>query len=84
MDVQVMLLVGMVVAAIAGALYSLLLGVAAVHLKADQTISGTALNMLVPAFMLLVCKMTFMSDGVTTSVAFYIQKIPGLGDIPFI
>ena len=84
MDAQVILLVGMVVAAVAGALYSLLLGVAAIHLKADQTISGTALNMLVPAFMLLVCKMTFMSDGVTTNVAFYIQKIPGLGDIPLI
>ena len=84
MNVQVILLVGMVVAAVAGALYSLLLGVAAVHLKADQTISGTALNMLVPAMMLLICKMTFMSDGVTTNVAFYIQKIPGIGDIPFI
>ena len=54
---QVILLIAMVVAAIAGALYALLLGVAAIHLKADQTISGTALNMLVPAFMLLICKM---------------------------
>jgi len=81
---QVILLIAMVVAAIAGALYALLLGVAAVHLKADQTICGTALNMLVPAFMLLICKMTFNSDGVTTNVAFYIKKIPVLGDIPFI
>ena len=84
MGPQTMLLLAMVVAAIAGALYALLLGVAAVHLKADQTISGTALNMLVPAFMLLFCKMTFNSDGVTTNVAFYIQKIPVLGDIPVI
>lgn len=84
MNAQVMLLVGMVVATVAGALYALLLGVAAIHLKADQTISGTALNMLAPAVMLLVCKMAFMSDGVTTSAAFYIKKIPVLGDIPFI
>ena len=81
---QMLLLVGMVAAAVAGIVYSLLLGVAAIHLKADQTISGTALNMFAPALMLLVCKMAFMSDGVTTSVAFYIQKIPVLGDIPVI
>ena len=84
MNPQVILLIGMVAAAVAGVLYALLLGVAAIHLKADQTISGTALNMLAPAIMLLVCKMTFMSDGVTTNVAFYIQKIPVLGDIPLI
>ena len=84
LDPQVILLIGMLAAAVAGIVYSLLLGVAAIHLKADQTISGTALNMFAPAIMLLVCKMAFMSDGVTTSVAFYIQKIPVLGDIPFI
>ena len=84
LDPQVILLIGMLAAAVAGIVYSLLLGVAAIHLKADQTISGTALNMFAPAIMLLVCKMAFMSDGVTTSVAFYIQKIPVLGDIPLI
>ena len=84
MNPQVILLIGMFAAAVAGVLYALLLGVAAIHLKADQTISGTALNMLAPAIMLLVCKMAFMSDGVTTNVAFYIQKIPVLGDIPLI
>ena len=84
MDPQMILLIGMLAAAVAGVVYALLLGVAAIHLKADQTISGTALNMLAPAVMLLVCKMAFMSDGVTTNVAFYIQKIPVLGDIPLI
>lgn len=84
MNPQLILLLAMVVAAIAGIIYALLLGVAAIHMKADQTISGTALNMLMPAIMLLFCKMSFNSDGVTTSVAFYIQKVPVLGDIPFI
>jgi len=84
MDPQLILLLAMVIAALAGVVYALLLGVAAIHMKADQTISGTALNMLMPAIMLLFCKMTFNSDGVTTNVAFYIQKIPVLGDIPFI
>lgn len=84
MNPQVILLLAMVVAALAGIVYALLLGVAAIHMKADQTISGTALNMLMPAIMLLFCKMIFNSDGVTTSVAFYIQRMPVLGDIPFI
>lgn len=84
MNPQVILLLAMAVAAVAGVVYALLLGVAAIHLKADQTISGTALNMLMPAIMLLACKMAFNSDGVTTNVAFYMQKIPVLGDIPVI
>ena len=38
-----------VAAALSGALFSLLLAFASIHLKADQTIGGTALNMLAPA-----------------------------------
>lgn len=38
--------------AILGALFSLLLAFAAINLKADQTIGGTALNMLAPALVL--------------------------------
>lgn len=81
---QMILLLGMLVAAAAGILYAMLLGFAAIRMKADQTISGTALNMLVPAVMLLFCKMFFNSDGVTTKVAFYLQEVPGLSRIPVI
>ena len=81
---QTILLLGMIVAALAGIIYSLLLSFAAVTMKADQTIVGTSLNMLIPAAILLFSKMFFNSDGVNTSVSFYIQKIPILGDIPII
>ena len=81
---QVILLLGMCVAAIGGILFSFLLSLATVTLKADQTITGTALNMLVPAMVLLFAKMTFNSDGITTSTNFYIKKVPGLGDLPLI
>jgi general nucleoside transport system permease protein len=79
---QVILLIGMLVAAIGGILYSLLLSFAAINMRADQTIIGTALNMLVPAFILLFAKMTFNSDGITTNVNFYIKEVPVLSKIP--
>ncbi len=84
MDPQLVLLLGMAVAAAAGFIYSLLLSFAAVNMKADQTITGTALNMLIPAAMLLFAKMYFNSDGITTDVDFYIKGIPGLKDIPIL
>ena len=42
----VMVLVAMLAAILAGMLYSCLLGVAAIHFKADQTLVGTAMNLL--------------------------------------
>ena len=44
-----MLLATVVVSALFGTLYSLLLAVAAINYKADQTITGTAMNMLATA-----------------------------------
>ncbi|MDA8221625.1 ABC transporter permease [Desulfosporosinus sp.] len=82
MDAQGILLLGMLVAAAAGFLYSLLLSLAAVTMKADQTITGTALNMLVPAAILLFSKMFFNSDGITTNKNFYIKEVPTLSEIP--
>ncbi len=46
---QVIYIILMAVGAVSGAIYSLLLSFSAIHLKADQTIGGTALNMLAPA-----------------------------------
>ena len=45
----VMVLAAMICAALAGMLYSCLLGVAAIHFKADQTLVGTAMNLLATA-----------------------------------
>lgn len=84
MSPQTILLLGMVVAAASGLIYSLLLSFAAVSMKANQTITGTSLNMLIPAAILLFAKMFFNSDGITTNMNFYIQKVPVLGDIPVI
>ncbi len=82
MDPQTVLLLGMLIAAAAGLIYSLLLSFAAVTMKADQVITGTSLNMLIPAAILLISKMFFNSDGITTNMNFYIREIPVLGKIP--
>lgn len=49
---QILMVLAMIAAAICGALFSLLLSFSAINLKADQTIGGTALNMLAPAVVL--------------------------------
>ena len=59
---QLTFVIAMAVAALAGALFSLLLSFSAINLKADQTIGGTALNMLAPAIALFFIKVFFFKD----------------------
>jgi len=61
-NTQIMFIVAMLVSALFGALFSLLLSFSAINLKADQTIGGTALNMLAPAVTLFIVKIFFMQD----------------------
>ena len=49
-------LLAMLVAAALGAVFSLLLSFASVNLRADQTIGGTALNLLAPALVLFLIR----------------------------
>ena len=49
-------LLAMLVAAALGAIFSLLLSFASVNLRADQTIGGTALNLLAPALVLFLIR----------------------------
>ena len=54
-------LIAVLVAAIAGMVYSLLLAFASINLKADQTIGGTALNLLATAIAVVIAK--YFSDS---------------------
>ena len=49
-------LLAMLVSALLGAIFSLLLSFASVNLKADQTIGGTALNLMAPALVLFLVR----------------------------
>ena len=68
---QLILLLGMIVAALSGAIYSALLSFAAINMKADQTIVGTALNMLIPAAILLVLSLFFPGGIIAGLYKFY-------------
>ena len=81
---QGLFLLAVLVAAVAGALFSLLHAFASVNLKADQTISGTALNMFAPAFALFMARMVQGKSQVPFTDTFHIEKVPVLGDIPVI
>lgn len=61
------LLLGIAVSAIAGSIFSLLLAFAAINLKADQTIGGTALNMLAPAIVLFLVRITAKQNNLLLS-----------------
>ena len=81
---QGLFLLAFLVAAVAGALFSLLHAFASVNLKADQTISGTALNMFAPAFALFMARMVQGKSQVPFTDTFHIEKVPVLGDSPVI
>ena len=49
-------ILAMLVSAIMGAIFSLLLSFASINLKADQTIGGTALNLMAPALVLFLVR----------------------------
>ena len=59
---QLMFVLALLISGIAGALFSLLLSSAAIRLKVDQTIAGTALNMLAPAIFLTICLVFFNQE----------------------
>lgn len=81
---QILLILAILVAGIVGVLFSLLHAYASVNMKADQVISGTALNMFAPAFAIFVARMVQGVQQVQFTDQFHIAKVPLLGDIPVI
>ncbi len=86
MSGQGLLLIAIVIAMISGMLFSLFHAYAAINMRADQTISGTALNMFAPAFAIYTARM-LQPNGVQQVAftnSFRLAKVPVLGDIPVI
>jgi len=83
---QGQLILAILIAAGTGLVFSFFHAYAAVSLRSDQTISGTALNMFAPAFAIYMAR-SLQENGVQQiqfTNTFFIQKVPVLGDIPIL
>ena len=79
---QPLLLLAIVIAAIAGSVFSLFHAYASIHMSADQTISGTALNMFAPAFAIFTARQIQGVQQINFVNSFRISKVPYLSEIP--
>ncbi len=84
MPPQLLLLIAILIAAVVGVLTSMAHAYAAINMKADQVISGTAINMFAPAFAIFAARMIRTVQQIPFSNTFRIAKVPVLGDIPVI
>ncbi len=89
MSGQLLLILSMLVAIVTGMILSFFHAYASINFKANQVISGTALNLFAPAFAIFTARMlngvqqvTFLNTYRITEVPFLAQ-IPILGDLLF-
>lgn len=78
------LIIACIIAVVTGIVFSVFHAIAAINLKADQTISGTALNMFAPAFAIFVARIIQGVQQVQFANTFLIANVPVLSDIPVI
>ena len=77
--------IALLAALVAGAIFSLIIAVASVTFRADQTVTGVAVNMLAAAITVFLVKLIF-DKGQTDMIQAPIRRfeIPYLSDIPFL
>ncbi|MEG0362093.1 MAG: ABC transporter permease [Longicatena sp.] len=81
---QLLLILGVLVAGGAGMLFSLVHAYASINMKADQVISGTAINIFAPAFCIFTARMVQTTQQIQFENIFRLSSVPLLGDIPVI
>ena len=84
MSGQTLLILSMLVAAATGMLLSLFHAYASINMKANQVISGTALNLFAPAFAIFTARMLIGVQQVTFNNTYRIPLVPYLSDIPIL
>jgi len=75
---------GLFIGFLAGAMFSLLHAFASINLKADQVISGTAINMLASALTVYLARIIAGSGNVRVMMVINRNDIPGLVNIPIL
>ncbi|MCH1623721.1 ABC transporter permease [Fredinandcohnia quinoae] len=81
---SLVLWVGLLVAALAGLLFSLLHAFASINLSADQIISGTAINMIAGALTIFLARNITGSGNIRITSGFVSDNVPFLSKIPII
>ncbi|MEW9050730.1 MAG: ABC transporter permease [Neobacillus sp.] len=81
---NMVLWVSILVAALAGMLFSLLHAFASINLSANQIISGTAINMIATALTVFLARNITGSGNIRITSGFTPSNIPFLSDIPII
>ncbi len=84
MSGQTLLLIAMGIAVITGMILSLFHAYASINFKANQVISGTALNLFAPAFAIFTARMLNGVQQVTFLNTFRITEVPILSQIPIL
>ena len=79
---QPVLLIALLLAALTGILISLPHAYASIHMRANQVISGTAINMFAPAIAIYVARMLRTVQQIPFINQFRIEQVPLLGSIP--
>ena len=84
MSGNLQLIIAILIAAVTGMVFSVFHAIASVNLKADQTISGTALNMFAPAFAIFIARIVQSVQQIEFKNTFRIVEVPLLSKIPII
>jgi len=79
---QPVLIIAIIIAALTGIIVSMSHAYASINMKADQVISGTAINMFAPAFVIYVARMLNTVQQVSFINQFRIDSVPLIGSIP--
>lgn len=79
---QPILILGILVSAVTGIIVSLAHAYASINMKANQVISGTAINMFAPAIAIYVARLIRTVQQIPFVNQFRIEKVPVLGSIP--
>ncbi|MGI6392645.1 MAG: ABC transporter permease [Candidatus Izemoplasmatales bacterium] len=79
-----LLILGMLIGGITGLLFSWLHAYASISMKADQTISATALNLIAPALAFYIARTVIGGKQIFFKTVFKMQSVGFLGDIPVI
>lgn len=81
---QVLYILALAIASISGIVIAALHAYASINMNADQTISGTAINLFAPAFTIFLARLFYSVKEIPFKNTFLIREVPILSDIPIL